>query len=146
MDKRRARLLPRLITALDTLDNDGEIVATVRRLRGFLGPAAFSEAMLHPDDGVSLAHSDLAIRLKLRGTGLALRRAEHPTLAIDTAIHHVADALVDGGTVDRGDLLVTLACLRDLTVGESRFNDRSAGRIQSQLWDSMNELWGLTRR
>lgn len=65
-------------------------------------------------DVVSLAHADQRIAVRLRGLGLSLRVLEHVDPEIGPAFQRIREALVFGGEVDRGDLLLSLLAFRDL--------------------------------
>lgn len=111
----RERLLTRLTSTLDTVDNDGELVNAVHAIRQLAGHRWFTE-LTAKRTTIPLAHDDQDTLVRLRGLGFILRRANHPDLDVNAALMRTREALVEGDAVAHSDLMVTLACLRDLLV------------------------------
>jgi hypothetical protein len=155
MNERDSRLLPRLIASLDTLDNEAEIVGAVRQIRRVAGADFFRN--LVPDvipivtDDVSLDHPDREIAMRLRGLGLILRLATHPHPDVSAALYRTREAMIAGTHVSRSDLLITVACLRDMIQRESERRANVPRTIltgfsmNAELRESMDVLFGRMR-
>lgn len=111
----RERLLTRLTSTLDTVDNDGELVNSVHAIRQIAGPGWFTE-LVGKRTTIPLAHDEQDTLVRLRGLGFILRKANHPDPDTHAALRRTRDALVNGDAVSHSDLMITLACLRDLLV------------------------------
>lgn len=123
MTPRDAALLPRLLLALDTLENEPEILQAVHQIRRILKSNDTSLSKLAKlansftdDDApkISMADDRHDVRVRLRDLGLLLRVAKHPDQVTDDALQAARAGLVEGTDVAGKDIRVLLACLRDL--------------------------------
>jgi hypothetical protein len=122
MTPRDAALLPRLLLALDSLENDAEIVLAVRQVRRILSTERSSLSKLAQNitenitvrDQISMNDDRQAVAVRLRGLGQLLSFARHPDRATEAALDRARAAMLQGTSVAGEDLRVALACLHDL--------------------------------
>lgn len=107
--------MTRLTSALDTVDNDGELVNAIHAIRQIGGPTWFTD-MVARRTKIPLEHDEQEVVVRLRGLGFILRGANHPNADVQHALSRTCDALVLGQQVAHGDLMTMLACMRDLLV------------------------------
>lgn len=156
MNERDARLLPRLLASLDTLEGEAEIAGAVRQVRRILGPAGIGklDSPVEPapavDPGMTmLSHPSHVITTRLRQLGMNMRWLPDAPPAIAEALERVRHALIVGGQVPTIDLVMALALLPRLiatqaTPAETMRN--SASDLSQGLNVSMNTLNDLMRR
>jgi hypothetical protein len=120
MTPRDAALLPRLLLALDTLENDAEILQAVHQVRRILKGKGTSLSKLAEniasDDAPKIAMADDRhdVRVRLRDLGMMLRFAQHPDQVTNQALQAARQGMVDGTPVAGEDMRALLACMRDL--------------------------------
>jgi hypothetical protein len=121
MSDRDLRLLPRLLGCLDTLETDAEIIATVRRIQATF-PGHFTRLANLFDAGIGdvcLDYGDREMNIRLRGLGIMLRLVSYPDPVVQAALLRTREAMIVLGNVNPRDLVITLACLRDVILRES---------------------------
>jgi hypothetical protein len=155
MSDRVARLLPRLLESLDTIDGDSEIANIVRQIRTN-EPGYFARSAHASETMVSLDYGDRDMNVRLRGLGIMLRLVAYPDPEIQAALHRAREAMILLGMVDPRDLVITMACLRDVILQESarRVNSRmrlhvvsdDPGGVSAQIRQSLDTLFTEIRK
>lgn len=120
MTPRDAALLPRLLLALDTMENDAEILQAVHQVRRILkGQGTSLSKLAEKIDGddvpkIAMADDRHDVRVRLRDLGMMLRFAQHPDQVTNQALQAARQGMVDGTPVAGEDIRALLACMRDL--------------------------------
>lgn len=108
------RLVPRLLDILDTVEQNGDVVATVFQLRRILGPGGFRKLLdAQAPPKVTLAHDDHNVTVRLHTIGVNLRWAQHADPRINEAIQRLSYCLATSEPIDVNDLVLALAFLPD---------------------------------
>lgn len=142
--ERDIRLLPRLLAMLGTLQNDGEIAQVVRQIQRIAGPQCFATL----GDTFSFQSDVHSLNTRLRSLGVALSRYHEEGMTPQTA-HAVAATsrgLMEGGTVRRSELLLSLSVMRDLLQAERSATADSAHAGHADLRAAMEALSEIITR
>lgn len=119
MTPRDAALLPRLLLALDTMENDAEILQAIHQVRRILkgeetSLSKLAEKLTDDVPKIDMADDRHDVRVRLRDLGMMLRFAQHPDQVTNQALQAARQGMVDGTPVAGEDMRALLACMRDL--------------------------------